>query len=949
MNTVIANYAKLIIKYRQVLLFIIAFFMILMAFFIKDINIHHGLDVLFPKTSPYIATNSYNKEQFGFNNPMVVDLVLKDCVGGHSPYDKSNKIVNYHPMWYQKNKPKQIKMTKEICQKSGGQWQDKQQDIYQAWFINLTQNIYQKMINLPHAQNANFFSISSQKIRHLGRDKNSQLNFFRLIPTQGINTDDNHLANKQLRHLKLGLEGNPTLSQILLFKKNTQGQRCNVSEVNCIAKGLFIIGDYSKDIRQKSSLWFSSITNILNEVKAQYGDRVEINILSEHYLLNSTLNNLIQKWWLFLLSVLMIFGALWYFNKNIYSALLTLICVTPSIIITLGVMGLTQYKLTIMILLIPILLLAIGVGHITHIMRQYLSAMKRAEHSPAIQIAENIIIQTFPIIFLTIVTNILGFIFLAFVDVSFYKAYAYFGILGLGIILISTSFAPILMAMLSPKPLTDNDQLYKPSKLKKLFYSRLTYLLTSPLKYLPIGLIVILSIGSLYQTKLYQINANKIMPGVGLNINYAQAVFKNNADVNINLHRLKEIMPGVISVNVFVKGKKLLLPVCNDVGTIICWDEYDDKPQGVFNNAEALAAISTTENWMRKHPNISFTISYAQYIKLRNMLLISPPGEILDMSLFHIPNKQFIADNIVFYSDPDDPDFLPDANDLIININGLIKSNIQENNSLLYFLNQNYNEGLIIGFINTLNPIKVHQTVKDIQDFLTKNKNKPGFNLIKWGYQSGDKILLPNSKKTLQIKHNNVNTIAIGGLAGTMEAAYDIALSVWLNLPLKTALAILLIVAIFFKSFIIAIILTSTLLMALFAQYGLGAYFTSIENWSGNLHFATLTSLSISMGIGVNYGIYIIWRLRKEMVITANNWRQALQNTFEKTGSIVFFSVLISLISLTPLLMTQLANIWALGIFISLALIINIILTITIIPSLLYAFKPKYIFQSNQL
>jgi hypothetical protein len=42
--------------------------------------------------------------------------------------------------------------------------------------------------------------------------------------------------------------------------------------------------------------------------------------------------------------------------------------------------------------------------------------------------------------------------------------------------------------------------------------------------------------------------------------------------------------------------------------------------------------------------------------------------------------------------------------------------------------------------------------------------------------------------------------------------------------------------------------------------------------------------------------------------------------------------------------MTQLANTWALGIFISEALIIDVVLALTIIPLLVYAFKPKYVF-----
>ena len=55
------------------------------------------------------------------------------------------------------------------------------------------------------------------------------------------------------------------------------------------------------------------------------------------------------------------------------------------------------------------------------------------------------------------------------------------------------------------------------------------------------------------------------------------------------------------------------------------------------------------------------------------------------------------------------------------------------------------------------------------------------------------------------------------------------------------------------------------LLITLFAQYGLAGYYTSVGNWSGNLHFANLVTLSIAMGLGVDYSIYMISRLKEEL------------------------------------------------------------------------------------
>jgi predicted RND superfamily exporter protein len=88
----------------------------------------------------------------------------------------------------------------------------------------------------------------------------------------------------------------------------------------------------------------------------------------------------------------------------------------------------------------------------------------------------------------------------------------------------------------------------------------------------------------------------------------------------------------------------------------------------------------------------------------------------------------------------------------------------------------------------------------------------------------------------------------------------------------------------------------------------------------------------------------MISRLKEEMAATGGNWAESLRNTLETTGAAVFASIVVLLASFIPLLMTQLANTWALGVFISEALIIDVILALTIIPLMVYLFKPKYVF-----
>jgi hypothetical protein len=46
-----------------------------------------------------------------------------------------------------------------------------------------------------------------------------------------------------------------------------------------------------------------------------------------------------------------------------------------------------------------------------------------------------------------------------------------------------------------------------------------------------------------------------------------------------------------------------------------------------------------------------------------------------------------------------------------------------------------------------------------------------------------------------------------------------------------------------------------------------------------------------------------------------------------------------------PLMNTQLANLWSISLYISQALILDVILAITFLPLIVYWLKPKYIFE----
>lgn len=957
MNNFASKYAAFVVRNRKVMLAVMAMFTLFMGYFIQDLDIRNDPDTLLPETNRYVATNAYGEQKFGFGNIMVVGFVLKDCVGGDNPYGDADEIINFDPeTGLRINESAPAKMTQAICEGANGSWETSD-DVYQPWFINMVQKAHNDMVALKHSRGNNFMDIAAQKIKYMGTSEDGGLKFERLIPVAGINTADKQVADKQLAHLKKGIETNPVLAPMLMLKQKADGTRCEFAQEGwyddniCAAKGFFIVGDYADTVKTDYLPWVSSTIDLVNDIKAEHGDRVEVRIAGEPYFLAFMLYDLVQKWWLFAISFLIVVGMLWYLNKGWRGSVFPLIGVVATILITLGLMGFTAYKLTTMMVLTPMLLLAIGTGHAVQVVRRYQSELHGDKRITPMTAAEKAIATTIVPATLAIVTDMVGFFTLSFVDISFYKAYAYFGMFGMLTILITTTtISPILMAMFPGKDTERDASMTEASAFEKGMANTLTSVITGKMKIIPIGLIVALVAWSAVQTKVLSPTAQSAMPGVEVGINYSRAAFKYDSDANIDLRRLGEVMPGVISVNIPIKGKAEhfpMLPACEYDGSQApgtpCWDEDEDAPQGAFNNAEVQAAIEKTEDWMRSHPNIGFTGSYIQFMKIVNMLMMTPEGQEPDLKYFHVPNTAFIEKNMDVYGDPEDPEWVPDANEIVTGFNGLLEANTNAGD-LDSFVAKGWNEGVIMGFVNTMDPVKTHQTVKDIQQWFIDNKDEPGFDLVTWGFKSGDVVHMPESGKTVQIEDSGTSTMAVGGFLGATEATHDVAEVEYIKSPLVTALAIFIIAALIFGSPLVAAILTSTLLVTLFGQYGLGAYFTSVENWSGNLHFATLVSLSIAMGLGVDYGIYMISRLREEMQATGGKWVESLRNTLETTGAAVFASIIVLIASFIPLLMTQLANTWALGIFISEALIIDVVIALTIIPLLVYIFKPKYVF-----
>ena len=912
------KYADFVLKFRVPIIVLLVLATLLAASQIHKLDIRNDPDTLLPPTNRYVATNLYAEHNFGMGNLMVFSMGVKEG------------------------------------------------DIYQPWFVNKVQDLHRKLVALDASREENFINLAAQKIKYMTADENG-LVFKRLIPTSGISTDDPDLAKQQLDFLKVGIKTNPVMAPMLVAMFDEQGNRCayeDYDKESCVAKAAYIIADYGDEVKEIYLPWVEEVRALMDEVSAD--ERIELLVAGEPYFLAWMLADLVHKWWLFAISIAIVILVLWLEFRDWRGAIFPLLGVGMTVAFTLGLMGFTAFKLTTMMVLTPMLLLAIGIGHSVQVTRRFLLEYGQSGDCDAaghLAISHTIVPAT-----LSIITDMVGFATLATVDISFYKAYAWFGMFGmLTLLMTTTTLIPLLLTKFPPSAEKCHAGGHSWESQAGGFIAKIVM---GPGKWVPIGFIVLIMGVSVYYTNLMNWKGDPeaavrlaeegdIMPGVEKGINYARAAFKGSSSIWKDLEKLNEIMPGVISVSVPIRGKKAVLPECDEdqlfpdeiydvedaeeraamcaeaSGASGCWDTEACRAQGVFNDAEVLADMESMETWMRNHEYIGYTGSYAQYVRLVNMLLSAEPGETPVIEDLAIPSRAFLTS-----IDPDD-DRSP--NGIVQLYNGLLEM-MTSPGDMDSFVSADWNEGVILGFVNTMHPKETHKVTMDIQQYIEDHKNDPGFSKVNFGLRSGPVEDLAGDTNHLSVDGEGYVRPAVGGFLGATEATREVAMDSWLTGPLQTALAVFVVAALIFRSLLVAGILIFTLFITLFAQYGLGGYFTSVGNWSGNLAFHLLVTLSIAMGLGVDYGIYMFSRLKEEMEATANDWKLSLRNTLNTTGSAVIVSVIVLLGSFIPLVATDLANTWGLAMFIGEALVIDVFTALMLLPALVYWFKPKYVF-----
>jgi hypothetical protein len=177
-----------------------------------------------------------------------------------------------------------------------------------------------------------------------------------------------------------------------------------------------------------------------------------------------------------------------------------------------------------------------------------------------------------------------------------------------------------------------------------------------------------------------------------------------------------------------------------------------------------------------------------------------------------------------------------------------------------------------------------------------------------------------------------------GGAVG-VQAAINETLTYWQ--PITHYLALLMVFifcTLLFRSFIAGIVI----MIPLYISTTLAYAFMVLNNPPLPLTTATLPVASVGIGLGVDYGIYLVSRLIEEFKNTGS-YEEAVIATLGTTGKAIFYSATTLMCGLVFWFFSKLMFQALMGLLLAIILVINMLGALLMIPSIVLILKPKFL------
>jgi len=207
-------------------------------------------------------------------------------------------------------------------------------------------------------------------------------------------------------------------------------------------------------------------------------------------------------------------------------------------------------------------------------------------------------------------------------------------------------------------------------------------------------------------------------------------------------------------------------------------------------------------------------------------------------------------------------------------------------------------------------------------------------------------IALKQAREVLDqvgLEHTNFVVRMATGAIALQQSVNDVVSQNRLSILVYLNISILIISALAYRSVLAGIILlipvnlSNVLLDATMVLLGIG------------LDVNSLPIASIGIGVGIDYGIYLLSRMCEEFQ-DSGHYGEAIDKAITTSGKAITFTATIVLISIMPwYFLSDLKFLSDMGLLLVMVMTINMVISLLVLPLLVWWIKPKFIASEHQL
>lgn len=618
--------------------------------------------------------------------------------------------------------------------------------------------------------------------------------------------------------------------------------------------------------------------------------------------------------------------------KNIRDVLLPLITVIISVIWTMGLMGYLGFKLTIIGVVIPVLLIAIGSAYGIHIITHYIEEKNRAKCTTKEENRATLLLTVrkvvFPV-FLTSLTTFFGFLSLISMEITFIKEFGVFVAIGVIIeFLLSIYLIPSIMLLFKPRK-----EKLKFDKEHTPFLELLLIRLARFLKNRK-GLILV----------AFAIFILILLNGaLKVNVDFnTLKFFKADSEVVTSTHFIDDNLAGSNTISLNIRGK----------------EDGDLTHPDILQAMDGLAI-----HLVNKYDEIGKVVGFNDMIRRMNQVMHYPEGEeyerLMESSISY-EELLLLLNRVNKTTDSANPDFNQtlEAINRGFNYNGAAYNEIPTDPAKYNITDEDLRgyaeeKGLDLSGLNEVEREKLKKEILkqlvsqylilysgSMDKMIATDQMNPKMARLTISLKQAKSAVLKDILAEIE-SYTAENfppgyTIEMGGTTMITNELNNIVVNGQILSFIIAILIVFIIISLSYRSAVAGLISIIPIITSILINFAIMGYFNL------DLNIATALIASLSIGIGIDYTIHFL-SFYKENWQKYRDVDRAIEQTFYTSGKAILYNAVSVGLGFAVLLFSSTRILGTFGILITIVMLSSSLGALTIVPIILEMFRPKFL------